>query len=143
MGDMEELFQRTTIAFEQPLPEESLKNLLQHLTQNIEGFRVDYFIERKGRFRTEDSNLIHEERPTKYGGMMVALSKDKNLRMATFECPQDPLEGSRNLDRDDLFYGLKFFTAPGYDFEELPETEISLMDEVRAKTQEFFKSQKE
>ena len=139
MANMEELLKRTTIAFKLPVTEEPLKNLVQYLTRNIEGFRVDYFIERKGRFGIGDNTLINEERPTKYGGRMVASSNEK-IRMATFECPLHPLEGPINLNRDNLFYGFKFFIIPGYDLEELPKGEISLIDEVREKTQEFFKS---
>lgn len=136
---MDEFFQRISIVFEQPLPEESVKSLFQYLTQNIEGFRVEYSLERKGRYRIEDANLVHEERPTSFGGMMIAVSND--IRITAFNCPQEPLEGPRNSDRDDLFYGFRFLNTPGYNPEELPE--ITLMDEVRRKTQEFFKSRKE
>jgi len=139
---MGNILERATIAFPKPLAEKGVKELFHYLVQHIPRCTINYSVEKKGRAsinpKTSQSTL--EEYAS---GISVSINSLENeeLRMGTFEGLKDPLleEHSSFRQRYDLFFGIRFFITPGYE-EEMSHSELSLMDEVRQKTQEFFES---
>lgn len=143
---LKELMDRATVIFPTPLAGKGFRELFHYLVNNIPGCRIDYTVERKGSVgidpETEKSSM--EEYPIRFSASINSITEDR-LRIGSFEGVRDPfLAEHRSFgERFDLFYGIRFFTTPGYKEGEIAESELAMMDTVKQKTQEFFESRKE
>jgi len=143
MGNIEE---RATIAFDKPLFGEEVEKLLKHLANEIEGCRLNYCLEHQGILVNDPNSESMDISSEKYvSGISASIScfrkktdKPGELRMGTFEGVREPLDYKNRMYSGRLIYGFRFFVSPGYDESDVPESELSLMDEVREKINEFF-----
>jgi len=135
----EHLEKRSVIDFPASLPQGGVQNLFHYLVKKIPDCYVRYDIEKKGTISMNEEGAPKDnETSLMFYGSIGMLSPSRTI---PFKCyPEQPSEENGGLH---LFSCLRFDVAPYTQLSQVQEEDLIIMDKVRAKSEEFFKSRKE
>ena len=121
-----DLIERTTVNFPTPLNTNEAKSMLRDLAIKGYTFRMS----QKGFFNVEGTNS--EDYLTKITGVIGIKG---SLRLASIS-----LSGKYSDETGiSTFKNARFFTTPGYDWNEIPEDERNLIDSLRKDITDYLK----
>lgn len=121
----EDLIERTTIRFPRSLDEEEIKNMVKSLLEPDRGYK--FRLTQSGFFNAERDNS--EDYINNISGTIT--------RTEPFGIAQINFELGHEEDYPS-FSGARFFTTPGYDWEEISPDERSLIDDLKSDIESYF-----
>jgi hypothetical protein len=121
-----DLIKRTTIKFKNPLTRGELETILFKVAEK-EGCRVNYdsIISINYDPSLELRNRRREDPQRTSGSFNPSGTRENNFVSVSFNLNVD------YVNDENKYTQLTFFTAPGYDENELPKSELEFMDKVR------------
>ena len=133
MDDYQKLLERTTINFPRSVDKEEAIKALEYISRNIGHCAISYNFSGLGNIRDNltEGDAVSEDYLIEIRGNIFSL--------------EAPAIGAFSFIRDNknilgMFSGMKFETTPGYELEEIPESEIKLYDLVRKRLEDFFRT---
>ena len=127
MNELEELLDKTTIEFPHAIDGKEAYKLLKGISENLDcrvyGASTEHY-----NFNSAGNNerYISDIKGT------ISYYTENSIVTTSFSFSRDMGEELGN------FSGLKFFTPPGYDLDEIDSNEVELYDKVRGAAKKYF-----
>jgi len=133
---LDELMEKVTIKFPRHVVPAEMKNILRYVVEKVGNkcsmnYQTHTHYNVSNNHLGDDSGVREGVGTTKIGGSISTYGKD-SFATTSFDVLGD------YIDDEYLFNGIRFFTAPGYDIDEIDKNELELMDMVRSHINDYF-----